>query len=321
MTAADFANSKYKPYAMPQPFGAGNSANYVMPFANSTGGHFNFADGFDSVFAAPKSNNGQYVLRTQMNGIGNLATRYEFFRRVGGIVTFDPDLATAIRGYPRGAILDCVSSSDIMKVISLVDNNTYNFNANGIDNVNWAVLNSEKAVGSYLIKDVSVPEVGTTTLATFKAPRTGSIRVISNITSNSTGSYTKYLSVSVGALNYKNNYVVFLSDLGDLDEPTTFELPTISSANPPVVDWKNNTALIGSGGWFALRYQNSAWYENFYSPDPSNLYVTAGNWYCVTLWNETGENMSLVKAESGQSAEINVQQFKLSGTFSLMYTD
>ena len=322
MTSEAFSNSKYKPYAMPEPFGAGNSANYVMPGASSAAGHFNFADGFDSAFGAPKSNNGQYVTRTQMNGIGNLATRYEFFRRVGGIVTFDPDLSTAIGGYPRGAILECLSSSDIMKVISLVDNNEYDFNANGIDNVHWAVLNSEEAFGSYLIKDVSVPEIGSTVLATFRAPRTGSLRVVSTIKSVHTGSYS--FTVPVGNTSFwrQDNYAILIADLGSSDAPSTLQLPTVTSSagSMPTVNWHGNQALIGGGGYLCMSYSNG-WQSIDRTPDASNLYVTKDKWYAVSLLNYLGENLTLINSTTGSDAEISVQQFTLEGTFSLMYTD
>lgn len=322
MTSEDFANSKYKPYAMPEPFGAGNSANYVMPGASSAAGHFNFADGFDSAFGAPKSNNGQYVTRTQMNGIGNLATRYEFFRRVGGIVTFDPDLSTAIGGYPRGAILECLSSSDIMKVISLVDNNEYDFNENGIDNVHWAVLNSEEAFGSYLIKDVSIPEIGSTVLATFRAPRAGSLRVVSNIKSVHTGSYT--LTVPVGSTSFfrQDNYAVLIADLGSGSTPSSIQLPVVTASGIalPTVNWNGNQALIGGGGYLCM-YDNSGWQVKDDVPSASNLYVAKDKWYGISLLNYFGENLTLVSSAAGSPAEISVQQFTLEGTFSLMYTD
>lgn len=320
MTSEQFANSKYKPYAFPGPFGGGNPSNYTMP--NASTGDFNFSDGFGSAFGAPKSNNGQYVTRQQMNSIGNLATRFEFFKRAGGIITFDSDFATSIGGYPRGAILDCVSSGDIMKVISLVDNNTYDFNEDGIDNVHWAVLNSEKAFGSYLIKDVSVPEVGTTTLATFKAPRSGSLRVVSNIKSTSTGSYT--LTVPAGSTSFfrQDNYAILIKDLGNGDAPTSIQLPVVTASGSalPTVNWNGNQSLIGGGGYLCM-YYNNGWQAKDDTAPASNLYVTKDQWYGISLLNYFGENLTLVDSTTGSPAEISVQQFKLEGSFSLMYTD
>ena len=127
MTAETFRGSKYKPVLMPMPFGADSDSNYDIPSVVSETDAPSFQDGFPSAFSSPKSNNGQYVTRQQMNGIGNLATRYEFFRRVGGLNTFDADFAIEIGGYPKGVVLDFMYDNKLYKVLSLVDNNKVDF--------------------------------------------------------------------------------------------------------------------------------------------------------------------------------------------------
>lgn len=164
MTAEQFSDSKYKPVLMPMPFGADDpSANYVIPSVGSVPNAPNFEDGFPSAFSSPKSLNGQYVTRQQMNGIGNLATRYEFFRRVGGLNTFNADFAIEIGGYPRGCVLDFLYDNKLYKVLSLVDNNKVDFTgaiptesqashgitAGSVDGYHWLYCNIANQVIKY----------------------------------------------------------------------------------------------------------------------------------------------------------------------------
>lgn len=164
MTAEQFGDSKYKPILMPMPFGAdAPSANYDIPSVGSVSNAPNFKDGFPSAFSSPKSLNGQYVTRKQINGIGNLATRYEFFRRVGGLNTFDADFAIEIGGYPRGCVLDFLYDNKLYKVLSLVDNNKVDFTgaiptesqashgiiAGRVDGYSWLYCNIANQVVKY----------------------------------------------------------------------------------------------------------------------------------------------------------------------------
>lgn len=212
MTAEQFSDSKYKPVLMPMPFGANNpSANYDIPPVGSVSNAPNFKDGFPSAFSSPKSLNGQYVTRKQMNGIGNLATRYEFFRRVGGLNTFNADFAIEIGGYPRGCVLDFLYDNKLYKVLSLVDNNKVDFTgaiptesqashgitAGSVDGYNWLYCNIANQVIKYSeIADIpdfswsdgTTADVGTSVssgtsilltsyytvpIATFTAPKNG----------------------------------------------------------------------------------------------------------------------------------------------------
>jgi hypothetical protein len=134
MTKENF-RANFGPISMPQPFAHGGTITEigVTQDANS----INFIDGFPSVYSAPKSNNGKFVTRGEINAIGNLASRNDFHRRCGGLNTFDPSFASAIGGYPRGAILQLFERGTIFYVESLVDNNLMNFLEVGIDDVHW----------------------------------------------------------------------------------------------------------------------------------------------------------------------------------------
>lgn len=143
MTQSDF-NTKYGRIAMPMPF-AGATGAALASIAHTSGSVMNFPDGFPQNYSAPHSRGGKYVTRGEMNAVGNLASRNDFFRNCGGINTFDAAISAAIGGYPAGAVLEYLEGYQLFKVISLVDNNTVNFNNEGVDGVNWKILNQNEA--------------------------------------------------------------------------------------------------------------------------------------------------------------------------------
>lgn len=140
MTKAE-ADLKAAGLMIPQPFAAGDNTHLsaykpidVDPVSNDV----NFVEGFTAAFSAPTSQNGRYVTRQEMNAIGHLASVNEFKRQVGGIVTYNPTLATKIGGYPKYAVLEYLNGLNYYRVISLVENNLVNFTEVGVDGVNWA---------------------------------------------------------------------------------------------------------------------------------------------------------------------------------------
>lgn len=135
MTQEQF-NQNYGRIAMPKPFAHDGLITPIVDVGDST--HpVNFADGFPSEYSAPHSQGGKYVTRGEFNAIGNLATRNDFYKACGGLNTFNAALASKIGGYPKGAVLQLLDNNVLKYVISLVDNNTVNFNTAGVDGVNW----------------------------------------------------------------------------------------------------------------------------------------------------------------------------------------
>ena len=135
MTQEQF-NQDYGRIAMPKPFAHDGLITPIVDIGDST--HpVNFTDGFPSEYSAPHSQGGKYVTRGEFNAIGNLATRNDFYKACGGLNTFNASLASKIGGYPKGAVLQLLDKNVLKYVISLVDNNTVNFNTAGVDGVNW----------------------------------------------------------------------------------------------------------------------------------------------------------------------------------------
>lgn len=129
----------------PTPF-AGAYGAELAEIKDGTDANFvNFADGFPSVYASPKSNGGKFVTRGELNAIGNLATKNDYYRMCGGINTFDPEFADKIGGYPKNAILDYFDGINLLKVISLVADNKHDFNKFGFGG-KWAELGTNNVI-------------------------------------------------------------------------------------------------------------------------------------------------------------------------------
>lgn len=160
MTKENF-RANFGPISMPQPFAHGGTIAEIG--ATQDANSINFIDGFPSIYSAPKSNNGKFVTRGEMNAIGNLASRNNFHYRCGGLNTFDPSFASAIGGYPKGAILQLFERGTIFYVESLVDNNLINFLETGVDDVHWRYCyestyqsQQERFLGSVNVENIAV---------------------------------------------------------------------------------------------------------------------------------------------------------------------
>lgn len=153
MTKTDF-NTKYGRVAMPTPFAGGSNATKATIYDAGTGGDFNFADGFASPYSAPKSNNGKFVTRGEINCLGNVATANEFNHMCGGLNIFDVEFAKKIGGYPQDAVLDILVGTQLYKIQSLQDNNLVNpygvssspVVGGSVDGVWWRYLNQDNAI-------------------------------------------------------------------------------------------------------------------------------------------------------------------------------
>lgn len=100
-----------------------------------------------SVITIIRTNYGSKFLVGDMNLIGYLGTLERYRRQFGGIRTYDVDFASAIGGYPKGSQLEYLQTITesgstryiLRKVLSLIDDNTYNFveTPSYIDNIHW----------------------------------------------------------------------------------------------------------------------------------------------------------------------------------------
>lgn len=177
--------------AMPCPFGGFGNDN-IEPIAQVSGSDVNYIDGFPSAYGAPSSNNGKFVRRKQMNAIGRLASNDLFYHKCGGLNTFDADFCAAVGGYPKGAVLKMLGDHNtVFDVISLVDNNTFDFTENGIDNEHWKYLNlniGDPSLDDTVFQWTGANSEGVIQVGTFIAPKTGTLRVSTTPNINKIGS-------------------------------------------------------------------------------------------------------------------------------------
>lgn len=131
----------------PTPFAGGEGAD-LTPFSDSIDGDkVNFKTGFPSAYSAPKENGGKFITRKEMNYLGNIATKNDYYKMCGGINTFDPVFAGKIGGYPKDAILDYFDGINLFKVISLVEDNTHDFRSGSFGG-SWAKLGTNDIFSS-----------------------------------------------------------------------------------------------------------------------------------------------------------------------------
>ena len=170
---------------MLKPF-AFNGTRDAIP--DSTGDFMNITQGFPSVYGIPKSSGGKYVSRSDMNSLGFLATNDIFYHKCGGLNTFDASFSDKIGGYPKGAVLQFLNGNYLYNVISLHDNNTFNFvSENSINGVDWAYCNEEMASTNRILVlesnqtlfstgiDTSPMTYTETFLGVFKATKSGPV--------------------------------------------------------------------------------------------------------------------------------------------------
>jgi hypothetical protein len=135
-------------------------AKFAIPFANSAGsgyiraipqasqigvtnGAASLTDGFPPLTFLPVGAGGTPPWGQDFNGILNQITQWNQWQAAGGLVPYDSTFATAIGGYPSGAIV--VGSTPGQLWLNLVDNNTSNPNSGGS---NWLLITTTIATGA-----------------------------------------------------------------------------------------------------------------------------------------------------------------------------
>lgn len=266
---------------MPCPFASGVDTPKITAIENEVGTSVNFREGFPSVYEAPTSSSGRFVTRGEMNAIGNLASNNDFHFRCGGINTFNSTLSDLIGGYPEGAILEKLDGLNLNKVISLVDNNTVDFNSVGVDGINWAYLNVPGTVISKkIIFEGSVPNaIGSTVLFGFKASADTSLVIDNKI--NTTVYATSQVTASVGDCGFCGYGCLIL----ELDTASSsFSEPSINSATG-TVDWKNWKRICGDYGAYRVYKSGTANYA-IVEPAPSAFAsIKIGKYYLISFHN------------------------------------
>lgn len=230
--------------AMKQPFASGAGEGGLTAISNQTGNMVNFVEGFPSVYAAPASSGGKYVSRGEMNALGNLASNDLFYHKCGGINVFDAALSNVIGGYPKGAILKYHHNDFLYDVISLQENNTWNYIDNGIDNEHWAYLSvPDKKVDDVFFEGGSGVASGDTLLGVIKAYKTGGLVIKSGVTPVWVDNGTQ-VNWSSSSLYTMTGVSVGIKDLGETI-PQSTKFPHFQNNEVTWEDWLNLSGDYG----------------------------------------------------------------------------
>lgn len=288
MTKTDF-DSKYSPIVMPEPFAESGSKTLPANTQNDASG-FSFPLGFSGSYSSPKSKNGKYVTRAQMNAIGNLATHNDFYRRCGGLNTFDSVFADKIGGYPSGAVLDYIIGDKLFKIMSMIDNNMVAPSDQSIDGGTWIFMNQDvptpgaslvasfsgSPVESFVVNETNVLYTGVSFLpiSAFRATRDAIVYLGNiNFAQQQVLPYTPYTGIS--AMDVISGWGIFFKDLG----PSNSSIESIPS---PTYDnlngWKQ---MVGVGDLMGSRRLDST---NYWTATFSVPRVMTGNYYAIGIF-------------------------------------
>jgi len=210
---------------------------------------------YDNAGATPKA-----IERNKMNWLLRVLSQGSFFGQTGIRYTYNSDVATAIGGYPLGAVLAHDDGTSIRNVVSLVDNNSYDFVTNGVDNQNWKYLDDASNSGIYpdygsseYIISAQIP-AGTQTITQVSdwvsMPMDGWLYPQFNII----GGLTSYLVIgpadgSIPTVNFTDNvYSDMIPDSGNTKSYTAFLLGNNTYSNKNLIPVKAGTkmAVFGS---------------------------------------------------------------------------
>lgn len=169
------------PQAMPSVFGedifsATSTTDFEIPDATSTSASDTCVmdNGFLPITSDPLPPDGTGIApaRKNFNGLFYLSTDQRVFLQNGGYITYDDNVATAIGGYPEGAILNYYNNGVFAQVRSLVNNNQYNFVSNpSYIGTYWQYVSGEPIVISILeqIYPIGAIYIGTSSTCPMEA--------------------------------------------------------------------------------------------------------------------------------------------------------
>ena len=274
--------------AIKRPFA---ESGLITPIQDASGDSVNYPQGFPSIYGVPASEGGKYVGRGEINAIGNVATNDLFYHKCGGINTFDAAFAEKVGGYPKGAVLQYLNGNYIYDVISLIDNNMFDFaSSNTIDGANWAYCNKETSSSDRILVVESSTTVNANNsqgllLGVFKAPKNGFIVF--------EGNYTVNTQVGVSADGTNAGFAVALYDLG----ASYTTIPTLTAET--LKNWK----AIYTASTYCPKTESpnsvfSATVSFTLSVTPITDMLTYGNFYAIAaLCGEGGKKTAYAPAD------------------------
>lgn len=119
---------------------------YPIPVTTGTAGRASLDQGFPAVTFTPVGSGGDAPDGRDMNGILQQITAWSQWQQIGGPITYDSAIQTAISGYPKGAVVQSATTAGKFW-LSTADSNATNPDTGG---GGWAVYNNSYTAGSGL---------------------------------------------------------------------------------------------------------------------------------------------------------------------------
>ena len=154
------------------PWAESGLKNTIPPAANPATGRAGFDQGFSAINMTAKEAGGIPPFGQDFNGIFYEVTNILRYMQAGGQPTFDAALATAIGGYPKGALVLGNDGTSVYK--NIVDSNSSNPNSGGGGWVNASVRGELTAEGAS-ISDIAKSPKKLENLQVFNAANYGVI--------------------------------------------------------------------------------------------------------------------------------------------------
>lgn len=153
------------PIAIGSPIALNGDKN--IPSQNASGSATSSINlGFLPITSEPLDDGGIAPERVDFNGMFYLSTDQRVFLQNGGRITYNPNVAAAIGGYPKGAILDYIDSNGkYIFAKSLIENNNYNFitNPEYINDTYWQAIKlggDSRYIGEIVTSPLPLSEAG-----------------------------------------------------------------------------------------------------------------------------------------------------------------
>ena len=183
------ASTLDQPGALSAPFAYSGDKNSIPTMATGTQAA-SLEEGFPAITSTPISEGGIPPQRTDFNGLGYLLSSQYYYLQNGGRFTFNQEVSDAIGGYPQGAILQYTNGATSYQVISLINNNTYNFvnNPSYINDTYWSrvfVVSPDDWVTINTPQTITGPKTFYT--------RTSGANLLQSTGSTSSGSYVDFI--------------------------------------------------------------------------------------------------------------------------------
>lgn len=253
-------------------FGVENGGGDLNIVGSAESG-YDFSIGIPPMYA---SRTGKKVRRADINGLGRLISQAGFYNACGGFYTFDKRVSNAIGGYPKGAVLRYLDTSNQLRtVMSMIADNTYDFveSPSYIDGVHWEYVDTVKprTFRPRVFPDYGKSKKGTLAIGGEYVAGTSELFIIQSGCKDETdivqGNSPIYIWVNVRPFGAENN-----NSAGLL------------SFIPPV---HASYALYSkSFQYIDERLEKAAGYTSYYSSSPIQLYLKPGDTVTISANTE-----------------------------------